>query len=293
MCYMKYNRIAPSYEMVERLWKGSVDMHIHPGPDPDAARRANGLEMAVAAQQAGMKAIVLKSFFYTTTCLQEAAKLVAPDVKVFGSITISESLGGLSARVVEEQAKMGCKVLWMPAFDAYYFCKGLGFPGGIPVLDESGKLLPAVADIIKVVRTYDMVLCSGHLNFDETRKVFEEANRQGVTKLVATHPLAKTPCRMNMEQVHILADMGAYIEHVYGQCFSRLGSLDPQIYVDAIKEIGAERSILSGDFAQNTDPMPAEGMRMGIGTMLQYGCTEEEVEWLVKKNPYKLLDIVD
>ncbi len=288
---MKYNRIAPSYEAVGRLWEGSVDMHTHPAPDAEVARRANGLEMAIAAQQAGMRAIVLKSFYYTTTCIQDAARLVAPDVKVFGSITISESLGGLSAKAVEEQAKMGCKVVWMPAFDAYYFCKGLGVAGGIPVLDDSGRLLPEVVDVIKVVKMYDMVLCSGHLCFDETVKVFEEANRQGVTKLIATHPLATTPCRMTMDQVHVLADMGAYIEHVYGNCFSRLGSLNPQIYVDAIKEIGAKRSILSTDFAQNTDPMPAEGMRMAIGTMLQYGCTEAEVEYLVKKNPYKLLDL--
>jgi len=268
-------------------------MHVHPGPDPDVSRRANGFEIAVEAQRAGMKGVVLKSFFYTTTCLQDAAKMVAPDVEIFGSMTISESLGGLSANAVEEQAKMGCKVLWMPAFDAYYFCAPLGFSGSIKLLDNEGKLFPEVIDIIRVVKKYNMVLCSGHICYAEAYQLFEEAKRQGVTKMIATHPLANTPCKMTMEQVHTLADMGVYIEHVYGQCFSRLGSLDPQIYVDAIKEIGAECSILSGDFAQNTDPMPAEGFRMAIGTMLQYGCTEAEVEWLVKKNPYKLLDITE
>ncbi len=37
--------------------------------------------------------------------------------------------------------------------------------------------------------------------------------------------------------------------------------------------------------------MPAEGMRMGIGTLLQAGLDEVEVGMLVKDNPSRLLGL--
>ena len=288
---MKYNRVAPTREVVERLCRGSIDMHAHNAPDPDVERRANALEMAYGMRETGQRGVVLKSFFYPTAPLTEMVKMVVPEVDTFGSVTIGYSCGGFNAGMIAEQARMGCKVVWMPAFDSYYFMKGIGMEGGYRLLDDDGKLLPEVVEVLKVIKEYDLVVCSGHIRFDEAYALFDKANQMGITKMVATHPLAFTPCRMTMEQVHTLADMGAYIEHVYGQCFPRLGGLDPQVYVDCVKEIGAERSIFSSDFAQNTDPMPSEGFRMGIGTMLQYGCTEEEMEWMVKKNPYKLLGL--
>lgn len=78
---------------------------------------------------------------------------------------------------------------------------------------------------------------------------------------------------------------------VFGNLMPRLGAMDPADYVDLVHEIGAERMIMSTDLAQCMDPTPAEGMRFFIGTMLQFGCTEKEIEWMVKKNPLELLGI--
>lgn len=71
----------------------------------------------------------------------------------------------------------------------------------------------------------------------------------------------------------------------------RLGNMDPSDYVDCIKTVGAERSIMGTDLAQVWDPTPSEGMRHFIGMMLQFGCTPEEVEYMVRKNPARLLDM--
>ena len=44
---------------IDRLLKGSIDMHAHYGPDPFAARKVDALKGAQMAQEAGMRAIIL------------------------------------------------------------------------------------------------------------------------------------------------------------------------------------------------------------------------------------------
>ena len=65
---------------------------------------------------------------------------------------------------------MGCKVLWMPTFDAAYARNAI--PGregtGMALMDPNGRILPQVAEILRVVKNYNMVLCSGHISYAET-----------------------------------------------------------------------------------------------------------------------------
>lgn len=286
---------TPPFETVERLWKGSIDMHIHPAPDPGTVRRVDSLEAAMAAQEADMRAIVLKSDFFPTTPLAKVARHVAPNVEVFGSLNIEYGTTGAltyAAEILETNAKLGCKVLWFPTFDAQYCRQAIGRKGGIYILDANGKLLPEVPEILKIVKKYNIVLCSGHLSYAETLALFEEAIKQGIDKMVATHPLSDVAwAPMTMDQMKHLASMGVYIEHCFRNCMPLLGSYDPMNYVEAIREIGAEHTIMCTDYAQVTDTTPAEGMRMFIGMMLQLGISEEEVELMVKVNPAKLLDL--
>ena len=279
---------------IDRLYEGSIDMHIHVAPDPAWDRRMNTYETALAAQAGKMKGFVAKSFYYPTTTESLITSDVVEGVTAFGSVTIGYgATGGLehAAEIIENHAKIGCKVIWFPAFDAWYCRKGIGGQGGIYILDEQGELKQEAKDVLKVAAKYDMVVCKGHMSYEETERLFSEAVKLGITKLVNTHPLADTWGPFTLEQNKHLADMGAYTELTLGQLMPRMGAMDPADYVDLVKEIGAERMIMSTDFAQCMDPTPAEGMRYFIGTMLQFGCTDEEVEWMAKTNPAKLLDL--
>ena len=282
-------------QVIDDLWKDSIDMHIHPGPDPNAERPIDSAQVALCAQKAGMKGVVLKSFFYNTA--SDAfiiRKNLTPDVNVFGSVVIGyTTTGGLqyAARTIESQAKIGCKVIWFPAMDAEWCQAYLGHPGaGIRILDEKGELKPEVHDILAVAKQYNMVVCSGHMSYEESSKMFDAAIALGIDKLVATHPLAELS-RFTLEQIKSLADRGVYIEHVYGTTMPRLGNLDPSDYVDCVKLVGAERTIMGTDLSQVWDVDPATGMRLFIAQMIQFGCAPEEVEWMCKKNPAALLDI--
>lgn len=182
--------------VIDDLWHGSIDMHIHPGPDPNAERPVDSLMVAQQAQEAGMGGVVLKSFFYPTAA--EAfviQKHVAPAVRVFGSVVISETAtGGLqyAAKTIETNAKIGCKVVWFPAMDALWCRQYLKQEGGITILQENGELKPEVAGILEVIKKYNLVVCSGHMSFPETKALFTAASGMGITKMVATHPLAES-----------------------------------------------------------------------------------------------------
>lgn len=280
--------------VIDELFQGSIDMHIHPGPDPVADRPNDAGTMAIEAQRAGMGAIVLKSVTYPTASdAYIIQKHLTPDLHVFGSVVIAYAeTGGLehAADVIKKQADIGVKVVWFPTFDAKWCMDYLHSGEGIYILDDDGNLKPEVHDILKVCKDYGLVVCSGHMSYEESAKLFDACNKMGISKMVATHPLAELS-RFTMEQILDLANKGAYIEHVYGTLMPRLGNMDPSDYVDCIKAVGAERSILGTDLGQVWDPMPASGMRHYISMMLQFGCTPEEVEYMVKTNPAKLLDI--
>ena len=57
------------------------------------------------------------------------------------------------------------------------------------------------------------------------------------------------------------------------------------------RSVGAEHFIISTDFGPSYTPLPTEGMRSFIATLLRKGLTAQEVEFMAKVNPAKLLDL--
>jgi hypothetical protein len=294
--FFKYK--TPSEDLVERCWKGSIDMHIHFAPDPGIVRRFDGYQTALAARDAGMRAIVLKSPHIPTIQTAYAVQRALPGIVVIGSINIENAttggLGETALIAIENSAKMGAKVIWFPTSDAAFACNSIpGMEGkGISILEPDGTLKPIVPKILEIVKKYNMVLCNGHLSYPESLALFEEGKKQGIIKMIATHPLVDVLWEpYSLEEIQHLADLGVFIEHCYRCCMPLLGSYRPEKYVEAIRLIGANRTILSTDFGQITDVSPAEGMRQFIATMLQMGISEEDVTLMVKNNPAKLLDL--
>lgn len=283
-----------SGDIIDGIWKGSIDMHIHPGPDPLAERPIDSISVAQIAERASMKGVVLKSFSYNTVSdAYLIERHLVSELRVFGSVVIGDTTtGGLAcaAGTIEAMAKIGCKVVWFPAMDSKWCRSYLGREGGICILNEDGTLKDEVYDILEVIKQYGMVVCSGHMSYEESTKMFDAAIEKGITKMVATHPLAELS-RFTLEQIQELAQKGVYIEHVYGTLMPRLGNMDPSDYVDCVKLIGADKCIMGTDLAQVWDMSPADGMRHFIAMMIQFGCTPEEVELMSKRNPARLLDI--
>lgn len=78
---------------LDKLLQGSIDMHLHHGPDL-LPRRVDALEAARQAQQVGMRAVVLKNHNYPTAPLAMMVSRLIPGVGVFGSICLDFEIGG-------------------------------------------------------------------------------------------------------------------------------------------------------------------------------------------------------
>ena len=79
--------------------------------------------------------------------------------------------------------------------------------------------------------------------------------------------------------------------HTFVACMPAHDRLDPQRILEAIQEIGAEKTILSSDFGHDHNPPPFEGMRMAIHTLKRLGISQKEMDFMTKLNPGRLLDI--
>ena len=275
---------------LDRILEGALDIHVHFGPDPKVERRAGAVEIALQARDLGMQGVVLKSHEYPTHPVAATTSDLINDVTVLGGIALDEEVGGLNVSAVKATANMGGRIVWMPTYSAKADRETKGLDGGITLLDSSGSLVSEVHSILEVIKSHDMVLATGHISTAESKALVSEARNMGIERVVVTHGTTMSFWTgMTVEDMKELAGMGAYIEHCLHVVMPTTHRLDPKDLAKTIKEIGPEKCILSTDFGQDFHPMPGEGMRMGIATMLRSGLEEVEVGMLVKDNPSRLM----
>ncbi len=277
---------------VDRLMEGALDIHVHCAPDPRVERRGSAIDVARQALDMGMRGMVLKSHEYPTQPMAYTASQAVPGITLIGGVALDVEVGGLNPMAVESTAKMGGRVVWMPTFSARADRQHKGLSGGISILDDDGKLVPEVYPILESIKAHDMVLATGHLSTDESMALVSEARNMAIERVVVTHATTMSFWTgMTLEDMKTLASMGAYIEHCLHVMMPLTYRMMPRDLVDTITAIGMERCIVSTDFGQDFHPMPAEGLRMGIATLLQAGLEEVEVGMLVKDNPARLLGL--
>ena len=283
---------------LDELLSGSIDMHLHIGPD-EMPTRVDAVEAAEQAADVEMKAIVLKNHSYPTTPVAVTAQDLVPEVKVFGSICLDYEIGGLNVGTLERHAQFGAKVVWMPTFSSTNSREkmrelGLNLEGeGFSILEENGALVPEIDPILEIVKKYEMVLASGHMSPQEIFALVEEAKKKNLDKIVITHPsdsefMEKT---LSIEELHRLTGMGAFIEQTIVTLLPTEFCHSPKERVETIKAIGVEHCIMSTDLGQYWNLPPAEGMRFFMAILLRNGLNEKDIEVMAKENPSKLLNL--
>ena len=277
---------------VDRLLEGALDIHVHFSPDPKVERRGSAIDVAQQARDMGMRGLVLKSHEYPSHPVAYTASQAVPGITLIGGITLDVEVGGLNPMAVESSANMGGRVVWMPTYSARADRQHKGLNGGIYLLDDQGRLVPEVYAIMELVKSHDMVLATGHISTQESMVLVAEARNMGIQRIVVTHATTMAFWTgMTLEDMKSLASMGAYIEHCLHVMMPLTYRLTPKELVETITAIGPENCIVSTDFGQDYHPMPPEGLRMGIASLLQAGMEEVEVGILVKDNPTRLLGL--
>jgi hypothetical protein len=297
---------ADTEARVDRLLVGAIDPHVHSGPSI-AARGVDHLELVQQASEAGFAAVVTKDHDYSGVM---AAALIARHhpglrTRLYSSIVLNNVVGGFNPYAVEHCAAMGGKVVWMPTLAAENHLRWektgswvhpastskIRPATGIPVLDGAGRVRDEVKEVLDVIARTGMVLASGHLHVSETWKVFEEAQRRGVERMVLTHPEDIVEASMN--DVAGLAAMGAFVEHslcmfLDGSKFKTQAEDDLRRHIDAA---GVGRTILCSDLGQTGTFTPLEGFRRGIRLCIRLGYDDAEIRQMVSTNAARALGI--
>jgi len=283
---------------IDRIMKGSIDMHVHHGPGGGSF---SAYDLAVEASQAGMRGIVLKDSGYPNAPMAALVNQLVPGTTLFGSQCLNSYCGGLNFRAVESAARMGAKVIWMPTLSAansVNVYRKMGIPvseAGLSLLDDNGQLYPDVYKILEIIKKYDIALATGHISPAECFAVVEEAVKMGIDKIILTHPLGSETVlerSLTLEETIDLTRMGAFAEFTFVFHLPTELSYDPEITVGQIRKIGPENCIISTDlglFGHNVSP--AVGFRMFIATLAHRGMSEEDITLMAKTNPAKLLGL--
>jgi predicted metal-dependent phosphotriesterase family hydrolase len=284
---------------------GTFDMHVHAGPDT-ASRSVNDFELAQKAKELGMRGVVTKNHEFITNDRAYLVRQIIPGIEVFGGITLNESVGGINAEAVDLMIKFtgGCgKIVWLPTHGAAnhksFFAKKAD-AGGIRVIDASGKVIPELRKVLKVIAKADIIFATGHVSSKEVLAAAKAAKEEGVRKILITHAM-QSPGELTVDDLKRCVEMGAIIEHCYLTYLmgpqAALGwmrgwkhvSMDD--FANAIKAVGADNCIVATDLGQYLNPIPTDGLKEFILELQKRGITGEQINWMARKNPARLLGL--
>jgi hypothetical protein len=275
------------------LMKGAIETHVHIPPDQNFRRRLNAYELVTQAKEAGMRGVVIKSHDYITTPLAYTLQILINGIEIYGSMALNYEVGGLNPAAVAAAGKIGTKIVWFPTFSSKNDMQKKGIKNkGITILNETGEILPVVTEVLETIKRYDMTLATGHLSTREVLKLLDEAERVGVRRTIASHPMSQSlGADASLDDQKRMIRKGVFIEHCFIVTMPTSDRLDPRKMAEAIRAIGPEHCIMSTDFGQIFNPPPVEGMRMFIETMLSCGITEDEIITMVRVNPARALGL--
>lgn len=158
---------------------------------------------------------------------------------------------------------------------------------GISVLDENGKLVPEVYDILDLISEAKVCLSMGHLSIPEQSVLIDEAKKRGVTKIVIDHPnspFTEVPFELQQE----LVKKGVTMVYLFAEMTPSFYSIAPNEMARRIKVLGAENVIMATDVGQPANTANAEAFRVFVRLMLDNGINPEQIELMIKTNPIRL-----
>jgi hypothetical protein len=273
---------------------GCFDSHVHSGPDI-TRRSLNDIELARTAKEAGMRG--LNFFNHQTMTVDRAyiARQVVPGIEIFCGVALNYPVGGINPDHVSTALKFfgDCmRYVKLPSQSAAHDLEdkahqeGKKWDGkGLRIYDTTGKILPDVTKILKMIAKTDITMLTGHISPDEDVAVVKAAKEQGVRKMVVTHASNATQ-NVPLDKMKQMADMGAFIEHIALTYYQKARTIEE--FVKYIKEVGAERTIISSDLGQGNNPIMTEGLTEFILLLIKGGVTKAEMDLMTKKNPARL-----
>ena len=271
---------------ISNILKDSIDIHVHVSPDTQE-RRMDALDAARSAYEYEMGGFVLKSNTYPTAPLAYVLTRMYPNVRIEGSISLSNSIGGINPDAVRSSAELGAKIVWIPNFNVRNASNLYEKPTHYPrLVDGHGRLTADMLEIMDIVEDQKMTLGIGKIPNDILILLIETATLRGISKMIVAYDQNTNLSKSDFAK---LKSSGAFVEFSFSDYMPMNSSFSPADMVNDIQNMGIERSIISSGFGDWYHPPPAEGMRMAVSTMIASGLSQNETSVLVKDNPYKII----
>ena len=292
---------APS-SRARALLRGAFDTHIHVDPDV-VPRIVDDLTLARRFLDLGMDGFILKSHYNATAERARVVNAAVPGITVRGAIVLNRAVGGLNPLAVEVAAREGARTVWLPTVDSVNESHERDVPRGtkvpvwvalqrdlreqgieiepVPVVDDSGALVPETRAVLERIARHDLLLATGHLARDEIFAVVDAARAAGVTQIVITHP--EFPAQsLSVEDQLALTERGALLE----RCMTtpHTGKIAWEQWIENIRACGPEHSVLSTDLGQTFNPPVEDGMAIMVDRLLAAGFDDEEVRVMAVTN---------
>ena len=279
--------------------EGVYDFHLHPGPSVQR-RTFTALEAIKSASEEKMAGLLLKDHTYNTTPMVRSINELGFHTKAFGAIMLNEAVGGLSPSVVEIALALGTKEIEMPTYSSKGHYDAYGddqkiFPyrkriKPIYILDDHGRLIPEVEEIIQLVKQADAFLASGHLSTPEVDVMVKRVREVGCKMVVVTVSTDMPGYPLDAQKSW--ASDSVFMEHAYAAISEMPHKKTPiETIVEQIRTVGAEKCLLATDAGNVKLPRNVEAMRELIDRLLQAGLTEREIDIMGRSNPKIMLGV--
>lgn len=243
--------------------EGVIEMHVHCAPDV-VPRKVHALDFARDCRERGYAAILLKCHHFNTNEMASVIRKEVPGIEVFGSIALNETYGKklnlFAARQALAMTDGLCRCVWLPTQSAAAAMREKGRDGGIPVVDEHGKVLPEVVKLMELCAEKDVILASGHAAPDELVAMSRKAREVGFRKFVCTHCTSQKQHVFTADQAKICLENGAWLEHSTLNYYTQPGkeALFERI-VEYIR-FDPEHQFVDTDLGKPECPHPCDGM---------------------------------
>jgi hypothetical protein len=288
--------------------ENACDLHIHTAPDV-FPRYLTDVEAARLARDHKMAAIMLKCHHESTVSRAIHTEQQVPGIRVFGGIVLNWYVGGINVAAVEAALQAGAKQIWMPTTHAEFHRVTFGSIGtyglssmdatdeqkeikkGITVIDEEGKLIPEIINIVDLITQHDAIFGTVHLSPQEIFEVLKYTRSKGA-KVLITHPFFKLP-NLSLEDLQKMVEMGGIAEIVAVTFFNLPTDHHPRVHriKEAIDVIGPSKFILSSDAGQPFNPNPVEAIRVIAESLFELGVSKTDLREIMVNNPHWLLGL--
>lgn len=269
----------------------AYDLHVHTYPDIKQ-RKMNDIQIIERMRDKGMRGVVIKSHFFETATRAKLMEFLYPDFEIYGGVCLNNSMGGINPEIVEKTAQVGGKFVWFPTMDSLSYRKSKNKnieneEKYIYILNSHGKLHDNVEDVLDVIKSYKLVLCTGHLSSKEGLELIKRASEKRIKKIIVTH--ADNPANYyNIAEQKKAVQLGAIIEHCYYNILYKQS--DIKEIANQIIEIGAKNIVLSSDLGQINSPYNDQGLINFAKNLVDNGINFNDIKEMLSINPRLILN---